>query len=110
MTGTQQIGAALLGMVASVMAFAPPSSTTTIGLRNAARTSLSVATDPNTVTNKEYEDICGIVFGEDEMMERLEKTSYLYPKHVEVIEDLAPLAGRMVDEIVSEVVFVIFSS
>mmetsp|Transcript_19838 Transcript_19838/g.32911 ORF Transcript_19838/g.32911 Transcript_19838/m.32911 type:complete len:114 (+) Transcript_19838:82-423(+) len=97
---TQQIGVAALAalsMVASVMAFAPP---TTNVVRN-ARTALSVVTDPATVTNKEYEDICGISFGEDEMMNRLEKTSYLYPKHVEVIEDLAPLAGQMVDDIVS---------
>lgn len=98
-TSTQQIGAALaLSMVASVMAFAPP---TTVVIRN-ARTSLGVVTDPATVTNKEYEDICGVSFGEDEMMNRLEKTSYLYPKHVEVIEDLAPLAGQMVDDILLE--------
>jgi hypothetical protein len=64
-------------------------------------TALKVAVDPTTVTKKEYEDICGISFDEETLSKRLEKTSFLYPKHVEVIEDIAPIAGAMVDEIVS---------
>jgi len=30
----------------------------------------------------------------------LKSTKFLYPKHVEVIEDISPIAGAMVDEIV----------
>jgi hypothetical protein len=62
---------------------------------------LNVAVDPTVVTKKEYEDVCGVVFSEEEMSKRLERTSYLYPKHVEVVEDLSPIAGQMVDKIVS---------
>eukprot|EP00543_Licmophora_paradoxa_P003782 CAMPEP_0202441254 /NCGR_PEP_ID=MMETSP1360-20130828/695_1 /ASSEMBLY_ACC=CAM_ASM_000848 /TAXON_ID=515479 /ORGANISM="Licmophora paradoxa, Strain CCMP2313" /LENGTH=409 /DNA_ID=CAMNT_0049056121 /DNA_START=13 /DNA_END=1242 /DNA_ORIENTATION=- len=65
-------------------------------------TALNVAVDPTTVTKKEYEDICGDIFNEDEMMRRLEKTNHLYPKHVEVIEEIGPLAGEMVDTILLE--------
>ena len=60
-----------------------------------------VATDPSTVSKKEYEDICGVGFDEQNLQERLKATSFLYPKHVEVIEDIAPIANEMVDEIVS---------
>ena len=59
-----------------------------------------VAVDPGTVTKKDYEDICGVSFDEGAMMERLQSTKFLYPKHVEVIEDIAPIAGEMVDELV----------
>jgi len=65
-------------------------------------TSLKVAVDPSVVTRKEYEDICGVTFDERSLQERLEKTNFLYPKHVEVVEDIAPIAGRMVDEILLE--------
>ena len=60
-----------------------------------------VAVDPTTVTKKDYEDICGVSFDEADMMNRLKSTKFLYPKHVEVIEDIAPIAGEMVDSIVS---------
>jgi hypothetical protein len=60
-----------------------------------------VAVDPSTVTNKEFEDICGVSFDGSTLAERLQRTNFLYPKHVEVVEDIAPVAGRMVDEIVS---------
>ena len=60
-----------------------------------------VAVDPTTVTKKEYEDICGIQFTEDMLQKRLEATNFLYPKHVEVIDDIAPLAAQMVDDVVS---------
>jgi hypothetical protein len=62
---------------------------------------LKVAVDPTTVTKKEYEDICGVSFDADTLEDRLKATNYLYPKHVEVIDDIAPIAGAMVDEIVS---------
>jgi hypothetical protein len=62
---------------------------------------LKVAVDPSTVTTKEFEDICGVSFDDKNLAERLQRTNYLYPKHVEVVEDIAPIAGRMVDEIVS---------
>jgi hypothetical protein len=62
---------------------------------------LSVAVDPTTVTKKEYQDICGVSFDEGSLEQRLKSTNFLYPKHVEVIEDIAPIAGTMVDEIVS---------
>jgi hypothetical protein len=63
--------------------------------------SLKVAVDPTVVTKKEYADICGVEFTADDMGKRLERTSFLYPKHVEVIEDIAPIANEAVDEIVS---------
>ena len=68
-----------------------------------AATSLNVAVDPTVVTKKEYQDICGAEFDNDSLQERLKATNFLYPKHVEVIEDIAPIAGAMVDDIVSSV-------
>ena len=70
----------------------------------AAATSLNVAVDPTVVTKKEYQDICGAEFDNDSLQERLKATNFLYPKHVEVIEDIAPIAGAMVDDIVSSLV------
>jgi len=64
-------------------------------------TSLKVAVDPTTVSKKDYEDICGVSFDEESLEQRLKRTSFLYPKHVEVIEDIAPIADKMVDDIVS---------
>jgi len=60
-----------------------------------------VAVDPSTVTKKEYEDICGVSFNDQSLQDRLKSTKFLYPKHVEVVEDIGPIAGKMVDEIVS---------
>jgi hypothetical protein len=102
-TSTHQIGAALLSMVASAMAFAPTITPLSALHHPRASTSsqLRVAVDPSVASTKEYQDVCGNIFGEEEMMNRLQKTNYLYPKHVEVIEDLAPLAGEMTDKIVS---------
>ena len=65
------------------------------------RTELQSTVDPTTITNKEYQDICGVDFDDKSLAERLSKTAYLYPKHVEVIDDFAPMVDRMVDEIVS---------
>lgn len=63
--------------------------------------SLRVAVDPSTISKKEYQDICGVDFNDQTLEQRLKRTSFLYPKHVEVIEDIAPIASVMVDEIVS---------
>lgn len=65
-------------------------------------TSLSATVDPDTVTKKEYEDICGVSFDDKSLAERLQRTNYLYPKHVEVVEDLAPMVDDMVDNILLE--------
>lgn len=67
----------------------------------ATATALGVAVDPTVVTKKEFQDICGAQFDNDSLQERLKATNFLYPKHVEVIEDIAPIAGAMVDDIVS---------
>ena len=61
-----------------------------------------VSVDPSVVTKQEYKDICGVSFDEGSLEDRLKRTNYLYPKHVEVIEDIAPIAGAMVDDIVSQ--------
>jgi hypothetical protein len=82
-------------LVASVCAFQANPTFSRVG------SALKVAVDPSTITNKEYEDICGVSFNEQSLQERLKSTKFLYPKHVEVIEEIGPLAGRMVDEIVS---------
>jgi hypothetical protein len=63
---------------------------------------VNVAVDPSVITKKEYQDICGVSFDQETMEQRLRRTNFLYPKHVEVIEDIAPIAGAMVDEIVSD--------
>jgi acyl-[acyl-carrier-protein] desaturase len=64
---------------------------------------LNMATvDPDTITKMEYQDICGIDFNEQTLEQRLQRTSFLYPKHVEVIEDLSPIADEMVSNILLE--------
>lgn len=65
-------------------------------------TSLRATVDPSVVTKKEYQDICGVDFDDQTLEERLTRTKFLYPKHVEVIEDLAPIAGAMVDDVLLE--------
>jgi hypothetical protein len=84
--------------VSSALAFQ-----TSPGSFSRGKTSLQVAVDPTTITKKEYEDICGVSFNSETLEQRLRRTSFLYPKHVEVIEDIAPIAGRMVDEVVSQI-------
>ena len=92
----------LLGLctVANIFAFqAQPSfSRAAISQKN---TQLNVAVDPSTVTKKELDDIVGADFEKDAYYKRLQTNEYLYPKHVEVIEDIGPIANAMVDEIVS---------
>lgn len=65
-------------------------------------TELRVAVDPSVVTKKELDDIVGADFEKDSMVKRLRQKEFLYPKHVEVIEDIAPIADAMVDEILLE--------
>lgn len=71
-------------------------------ISSAHRTQLNVAVDPTVITKQEYEDICGVSFDSKSLEQRLESTKFLYPKHVDVIEDIAPLAGTMVDDILLE--------
>jgi hypothetical protein len=97
MSTNQRNAAAVLSMMATAMAFAPSTVMTT----RPSSSGLSVAVDPTVASPKEYQDVCGNIFGEEEMKDRLKRTNYLYPKHVEVIEDLAEIAGSMTDKIVS---------
>jgi acyl-[acyl-carrier-protein] desaturase len=94
--------AAVLSSVASVAsAFTTPSSATATTTR-AGKTQLYSTVDPTVVTKKEYQDICGVDFDDNALTDRLKKTAYLYPKHVEVIEDFEPLVNKMVDDILLE--------
>lgn len=87
--------------VSAVVAFQPPASYARSTSSNSKTSSaLFVAVDPSTVTKKDYEDICGVSFNDEMLKNRLKATNYLYPKHVEVIEDIAPIAGAMVDDVV----------
>jgi len=94
---------AVLALMASTLeiasAFTP---NTFVQQRRAFSTTRDVSVDPNVVTTEEYKDICGINFNSQSLEERLQRTSYLYPKHVEVVEDFAPMVDRMVDEILLE--------
>lgn len=88
-------------------AFAPPRSSAIITSTSTAKsttstTVLSATVDPSVVTKKEYQDICGVDFDDKSLAERLSKTAYLYPKHVEVIDDFAPMVDKMVDDILLE--------
>lgn len=84
-----------------VMGFQSPiTSSTSFAHSTTTTTSLQVAVDPTVVTKKDYQDICGVSFDADGLQKRLQATNFLYPKHVEVIEDIAPIAGAMVDEVV----------
>mmetsp|Transcript_22898 Transcript_22898/g.32279 ORF Transcript_22898/g.32279 Transcript_22898/m.32279 type:complete len:412 (-) Transcript_22898:338-1573(-) len=78
--------------------------TPTSFLQNRERidSSLQIAVDPEVATKKEYQDICGVSFDSKSLDERLKKTNFLYPKHVEVIEDFEPIVDEMVDKILLE--------
>jgi len=65
-------------------------------------TSLMATIDRASVTEKEFTDICGTDFDVNDLEKRLERTNFLYPKHVEVIEEIAPLADKAVDDILLE--------
>lgn len=93
--------------VSSINAFTPQSlvgRTTATASTTTTRTSsrLHSTVDPTVITKKEYQDICGVDFDDATLGDRLRKTAYLYPKHVEVIDDFAPMVDRMVDEILLE--------
>jgi len=96
---TKQYSLAVLASIyQGVSAFAPVQSSAKID-----STSLSMATiDADTITKKEYQDICGVDFDDTSLAERLARTAYLYPKHVEVIEDFEPLVDQMVDNVLLE--------
>jgi len=88
-------GFILAAALSAASAFVPQAISTGTG------TALRSTVDPSVVTKKEYQDICGVDFDDQSLEERLTRTKFLYPKHVEVIEDLAPIAGAMVDDVVS---------
>lgn len=88
-------GSMMATAISTVMGFQAPASTVR------GSTALGVAVDPTTVSKKDYEDICGVAFDDETLKQRLKATNYLYPKHVEVIEDIAPIAGELTDKIVS---------
>lgn len=89
-------------LTTAAMGFAPPSSTVKSTSSSSSSSLGMVAVDPSTVTKKDYQDICGIDFDRETLEERLTRTSFLYPNHVEVIEDIAPIADAMVDDILLE--------
>ncbi len=94
--------AAVLSSAASVVAAFTSPSVTSSATSKKSTTSIYSTVDPSVVTNKEYEDICGVSFDDRTLADRLKKTAYLYPKHVEVIEDFEPMVNEMVDKIVSK--------
>ena len=103
-TRTAALAAILSSASSLVAAFTNPavtSSATTKKSTTPSSTSIYSTVDPSVVTKKEYQDICGVDFDDRALSDRLKKTSYLYPKHVEVIEDFEPLVNKMVDDIVS---------
>lgn len=98
-----RIGLATLSAagVASAFHFSP-FLTNTHKKINIRTTNLKVAADPTLVTTKEFQDICGVDYSSEELDKRLQRTAYLYPKHVEVIEDLGPIVDEMVEDILLE--------
>jgi hypothetical protein len=95
-------GSIVASAMGTVMAFQQPVAILTSAASNKAPSQLHmVAVDPSTISKKDYEDICGVSFGNEDMSKRLQRTNFLYPRHVEVIEDIAPVAAAMVDEVVS---------
>lgn len=98
----------VLGVSAVVMGFTPPTSLVVTRQTDSATatatstTALGVVVDPTTISKKDYEAIKGDVIPEEEMMKIWEAESpFLYHKHVDVIQDIAPIADEMVDKIVS---------
>ena len=107
LTSKGTLSAVLAASVGSAACFGVTSAFTAAGGRPTTTRSsslpsqLGATVDPTVVTKKEYQDICGVDFDDSTLASRLAKTAYLYPKHVEVIDDFAPLVDKMVDEIVS---------
>lgn len=107
-TRTAALAAILSSASSLVAAFTNPAVTSSVATTKkstasttSTSTSIYSTVDPSVVTKKEYQDICGVDFDDRTLSDRLKKTSYLYPKHVEVIEDFEPLVNKMVDDIVS---------
>lgn len=94
--------AAVLSSAASVVAAFTSPAVTSSATSKKSTTSIYSTVDPSVVTKKEYEDICGVSFDDSTLTDRLKKTAYLYPKHVEVIEDFEPMVNEMVDKILLE--------
>lgn len=99
-TRTAALAAVLSSASSVVAAFTNPAVTSSATSKKTT-TSIYSTVDPSVVTKKEYQDICGVDFDDRTLTDRLKKTAYLYPKHVEVIEDFEPLVNKMVDDIVS---------
>jgi len=98
MIGPFNSGAAILLSTGAALAFQP----SFLSKQKASNLVLRATVDPSVVTKKEYQDICGVDFDSDSLDKRLQRTSFLYPKHVEVIEDIAPIADEMTDNILLE--------
>jgi len=90
---------ALILLLASSLAIASSFTPKSLLSHHRAATSLKVAVDPEVVSKKDYEAICGIGFESYSLQERLEKANYLYPKHVEVINDFDHVVNAMVDNV-----------
>ena len=69
--------------------------------RHQRSSSLNIAVDPEVASKKEYQDVCGVDFDDVGLAEKLERTKFLYPKHVEVIADFDDVVDSMVDNVVS---------
>jgi len=86
-------------MITGATAFVPQPKS----FRTSANKKLNmVAVDPTVATKKEYQEIIGVDFDDMAMENRPNYDNYLYPKHVEVIEDLSPIADAMVENVLLE--------
>ena len=99
-TITRSLGVISFLNAALVLAFSPLQHAQPRRTATTTTTVLPVAADASVATTKEYQDVCGVSFNEESLEQRLQRTKFLYPKHVEVIDDLAPIADAMVDDIV----------
>jgi len=99
MSSNKSVVVALLASTpAMAAAFAPVSF-----MSNQHRSSsLNVAVDPEIATKKEYQDVCGVSFDVEGLAEKLDRTKFLYPKHVEVIADFDHIVDSMVDNVLLE--------
>lgn len=99
MSSSKSVFVALLASTpAMAAAFAPVS---IMGNQHRS-SSLNVAVDPEIATKKEYQDVCGVNFGAEGLAKQLDRTKFLYPKHVEVIADFDDIVDSMVDNVLLE--------
>lgn len=89
---------ALISCPGFISAFTPQS----FLVKSPTSTALRVAVDPEVASKKEYQDVCGVSFDSESMEKRLERTKFLYPKHVEVVSDFDDVVNSMVDDILLE--------